>query len=101
MKIEVALTHTYSTHILFMPPSNPYRQLPTNVYSEQLPLTSAMYYTDTSRTKNTRDLTSGPGPTSTSCLTKTTTILSSGYSTRTSTVRRLNFCSTYQRCVES
>src|SRR6218665_3516834 len=46
-----------------------------------------------------------PGPTSTSCLTKTSTILSSGYSTRTSTVRRLNFCATYmymyQRCVES
>src|SRR6218665_3883386 len=56
------------------PPLNSWCQLPTNVYSKQLPLTSAICYTDTSGTKNTGDITSGPGPTSTSCLTKTTTI---------------------------
>src|SRR6218665_1867901 len=31
------------------PPSNPWCPLPTNVYSKQLPLTSAVCYTDTSR----------------------------------------------------
>jgi len=42
----------------------------------------------------------GPEPATTSCLTKTITMLLSGYFTVTSIARRLNFCVTYQRCVE-